>query len=109
VHTTREQATLKIHVGVKPVTSLDPTQTQINSPPYQSDLTQHKRPTKALFTSPVFSPPKDVGDMWEFGIHLILSNPLKYSFLKILYHEALFGREVSTGFTVFIPGPTLKH
>jgi hypothetical protein len=28
--------------------------------------------------------------MWGFGVHPILSNPLKYSFLKILYHDKEF-------------------
>jgi hypothetical protein len=30
------------------------------------------------------------GDTVEFGVHLILSNPLKYSSLKILYHDGEF-------------------
>jgi hypothetical protein len=35
--------------------------------------------------------PKKYGDIWEFGVHPILLNPLKYSSPKILYHdEALF-------------------
>jgi hypothetical protein len=45
---------------------------------------------KALFTSPVFPPSKNVGDMWGFSIHPILSNPLKYSSPKILYHDGEF-------------------
>jgi hypothetical protein len=28
--------------------------------------------------------------MWGFGVHPILSNPLKYSSLKILYHDGEF-------------------
>jgi hypothetical protein len=28
--------------------------------------------------------------MWGFGVYPILSNPLKYSFLKILYHDKEF-------------------
>jgi hypothetical protein len=31
--------------------------------------------------------PKRLGDMWGFGVHPILSNPLKYPSLKILYHD----------------------
>jgi hypothetical protein len=30
------------------------------------------------------------GDMWGFGVHPILSNPLKYSSPKILYHDGEF-------------------
>jgi hypothetical protein len=28
--------------------------------------------------------------MWEFGVHSILSNPLKYSSPKILYYDGEF-------------------
>jgi hypothetical protein len=28
--------------------------------------------------------------MWGFGVHPILSNPFKYSSLKILYHDEEF-------------------
>jgi hypothetical protein len=28
--------------------------------------------------------------MWRFSVHPILSNPLKYSYLKILYHDEEF-------------------
>jgi hypothetical protein len=28
--------------------------------------------------------------MWGFGVHPILSNPVKYSSLKILYHDGEF-------------------
>jgi hypothetical protein len=34
--------------------------------------------------------PERCGDMWGFGVHPILSNPLKYSFPKILYHDGEF-------------------
>jgi hypothetical protein len=34
--------------------------------------------------------PKRCGDMWGFGVHPILSNPLKYSFQKILYYNGEF-------------------
>jgi hypothetical protein len=34
--------------------------------------------------------PKRCGDMWGFGVHPILSNPLKYSSPKILYHDGEF-------------------
>jgi hypothetical protein len=30
------------------------------------------------------------GDMWGFGVHPILSNPLKYSSPRILYHDREF-------------------
>jgi hypothetical protein len=30
------------------------------------------------------------GDIWRFGVHLILSNPFKYPFPKILYHDGEF-------------------
>jgi hypothetical protein len=42
-----------------------------------------------LFTSPVFLSER-CGDMWGFGVHLILLNPFKYSFLKILYRDGEF-------------------
>jgi hypothetical protein len=29
-------------------------------------------------------------DMWGFGVHPILSNPLKYNSSKILYHDIEF-------------------
>jgi hypothetical protein len=35
--------------------------------------------------------------MWGFGVHPILSNPLKYFSPKILYHEALFTSRVFEG------------
>jgi hypothetical protein len=35
--------------------------------------------------------------MWGFDVHPILSNPLKYFSLKILYHEALFTSRVFEG------------
>jgi hypothetical protein len=35
--------------------------------------------------------------MWGFGVHQILLNLLKYSFSKILYHEALFTSRVFEG------------
>jgi hypothetical protein len=47
-------------------------------------------PHEALFTSSVFPPPKECGDMWGYGVHPILSNPLKYSSSKILYHDEDF-------------------
>jgi hypothetical protein len=34
--------------------------------------------------------PERCGDMWGFGVHPILSNPLKYSSPKILYHDGEF-------------------
>jgi hypothetical protein len=34
--------------------------------------------------------PEECEDMWEFGVHPILSNPLKYSSPKILYHDEEF-------------------
>jgi hypothetical protein len=43
-----------------------------------------------LFTSPVFSPPKDVEICGGFGVHPIPSNPLKYPSPKILYHDGEF-------------------
>jgi hypothetical protein len=36
------------------------------------------------------STPEECGDMWGFGVHPILSNPLKYSSPKILYHDGEF-------------------
>jgi hypothetical protein len=45
---------------------------------------------RALFTSSVFSPPERCGDMRGFGVHPILSNPLKYSSPKIFYHDGDF-------------------
>jgi hypothetical protein len=37
-----------------------------------------------IFTS------EEYGDIWGFGVYLILSNPLKYSSPKILYHDEEF-------------------
>jgi hypothetical protein len=34
--------------------------------------------------------PEECGDMWRFGVHSILPNPLKYSSPKILYHDGEF-------------------
>jgi hypothetical protein len=34
--------------------------------------------------------PERCGDMWGFGVHPILSNLLKYSSQKILYHDGEF-------------------
>jgi hypothetical protein len=34
--------------------------------------------------------PKRCEDMWGFGVHPILSNPIKYSSPKILYHDGEF-------------------
>jgi hypothetical protein len=34
--------------------------------------------------------PKRCGNMRGFGVHAILSNPLKYPFPKILYHDGEF-------------------
>jgi hypothetical protein len=42
-----------------------------------------------VYFSGIFTP-KRCGDMWGFGVHPILSNPLKYSFPKILYHDEEF-------------------
>jgi hypothetical protein len=39
-----------------------------------------------VYFSGIFTP-KRCGDMCGFGVHSILSNPLKYSFLEILYHD----------------------
>jgi hypothetical protein len=36
------------------------------------------------------STPKECGDMWGFGVHPILSNPLKNSSPKILCHDGEF-------------------
>jgi hypothetical protein len=36
------------------------------------------------------STPERYGDMWEFGVHPILSNPHKYSSPKIPYHDVEF-------------------
>jgi hypothetical protein len=33
---------------------------------------------------------EECGDMWGFGVHPILSNPLKYSSPKILYYDGEF-------------------
>jgi hypothetical protein len=43
-----------------------------------------------LFISPIFSSPTDVGKSGKFGVYLKLSNPGKYSFLKILYYDEEF-------------------
>jgi hypothetical protein len=42
-----------------------------------------------VYFSGIFTP-KRCGDMWGFGVHPILSNPLKYSSPKILYHDGEF-------------------
>jgi hypothetical protein len=42
---------------------------------------------KALFISLIFSPPCRCGDGRGFGVHRILSIPLKYSSPKILYYD----------------------
>jgi hypothetical protein len=42
-----------------------------------------------VYFSDIFTPER-CGDMWEFGVHPILSNPLKYSSLKILYYDGEF-------------------
>jgi hypothetical protein len=42
-----------------------------------------------LFTSPLFSPPKDV-EIW------CSPNPLKYSFPKIFYHDGVFNLAKNT-------------
>jgi hypothetical protein len=42
-----------------------------------------------VYFSGVFTPER-CGDMWGFGVHPILSNPLKYSFPKILYYDGEF-------------------
>jgi hypothetical protein len=42
-----------------------------------------------VYFSGIFTP-KRCGDMWRFGVHPILSNPLKYSFPKKLYHNIEF-------------------
>jgi hypothetical protein len=49
-----------------------------------------KRPLLGLvYFSGIFTPER-CGDMWGFGVHSILLNPLKYSSLKILYHDGEF-------------------
>jgi hypothetical protein len=42
-----------------------------------------------VYFSGIFTP-KRCEDMWGFGVHPILSNPLKYSSPKILYHNGEF-------------------
>jgi hypothetical protein len=42
-----------------------------------------------VYFSGIFIPER-CGDMWGFDVHLILSNPLKYSSPKILYHDGEF-------------------
>jgi hypothetical protein len=34
--------------------------------------------------------PEERGDIWGFGVHPILPNPLKYSSPKILYYDGEF-------------------
>jgi hypothetical protein len=46
-------------------------------------------PSGLVYFSYVFIPDK-YGNMSGFGVHPILSNPLKYSSLKILYHDGEF-------------------
>jgi hypothetical protein len=46
-------------------------------------------PSGLVYFSGIFTPEK-YGDMWGFSVHPILSNPLKYSSLKILYHNGEF-------------------
>jgi hypothetical protein len=42
-----------------------------------------------VYFSGIFTPER-CGDMWGFGVHPILSNLLKYSSPKILYHDGEF-------------------
>jgi hypothetical protein len=42
-----------------------------------------------VYFSGIFTP-KRCGDMWGFGVHPILSNPLKYSSPKKLYQDVEF-------------------
>jgi hypothetical protein len=46
-------------------------------------------PSGPVYFSTIFTL-KRCEDMWRFGVHPILSNPLKYSFLKIPYHDGEF-------------------
>jgi hypothetical protein len=56
----------------------------------QEQLARPRSPHLGLvYFSGIFTP-KRCGDMWEFGVHPILSNPLKYSSQKILYHDGEF-------------------
>jgi hypothetical protein len=48
-----------------------------------------KAPSGLIYFSGIFTP-KRYGDMWGFGVHPILSNSLKYSSPKILYHDGEF-------------------
>jgi hypothetical protein len=49
----------------------------------------HKSPSGLVYFSGIFIP-KRYEDMWGFGVHPILSNPLKYSSQKKLYHDVEF-------------------
>jgi hypothetical protein len=42
-----------------------------------------------VYFSGIFTP-KRCGDIWGFSVYPILSNPLKYSSQKILYHDGEF-------------------
>jgi hypothetical protein len=44
---------------------------------------------RLVYFSGIFTPER-YGDMWGFDVHPILSNPLKYFFPKILYHDGEF-------------------
>jgi hypothetical protein len=46
-------------------------------------------PSNLVYCSGIFTP-KRCGDMWKFGVQSILSNLLKYSSPKILYHDEEF-------------------
>jgi hypothetical protein len=46
-------------------------------------------PSNLVYFSGIFTP-KGCGGVWGFGVHPILSNPLEYSSLKILYHDGEF-------------------
>jgi hypothetical protein len=46
-------------------------------------------PQGLVYFSDIFIPER-CGDMWGFGVHPILSNPLKYPSQKILYHDEEF-------------------
>jgi hypothetical protein len=48
-----------------------------------------KKPSGFVYISGIFTP-EECGDIWEFGVHPILLNSLKYSSPKILYHDGEF-------------------
>jgi hypothetical protein len=54
------------------------------------NATQSKQVLRPCLLLPYFHSRKMWGYMWRFGVHPILSNPLKYSSSKILYHDGEF-------------------